>query len=364
MKNTKEKNQDIQVVRAIAIGMVIVQHARNRLPTPSWYHEIFSHAAFWSGVDIFLAISGFLICKTFLRDLRLGSNKRIAMKNFWIRRLGRLYPALFFWSLVSIAISFFTQSVDFAIPEKIAKSAFTALLGVSNIYWVECFQTGQIMVSCGSPDFNGVTWSLSLEWQLYALTTLLLFYLGKIRALLVMLCLAVLMSFFSAPSFSYMWALRLQAFTLGALIYIFADKQKEFNIGEFNPWIARFMCAAGCTICIISPVKLPQPFLIPVLAIGASLCLLSSLSGTAYSRTAISKGLAWIGERSYSIYLCHLPMILIAREITARTVGLNVTFWSVIFATTLALILILATANMSYLLIELPFQRITWKKNN
>jgi peptidoglycan/LPS O-acetylase OafA/YrhL len=55
-------------------------------------------------------------------------------------------------------------------------------------------------------------------------------------------------------------------------------------------------------------------------------------------------------------------MILIAREVTARTFGLNVTFSSVLFATTLALVLILSAGHFSYRFVELPIQRRMQKK--
>lgn len=106
-----KKNMDIQALRAIAIIMVILQHYRNRLPSPEWYTQSFNYVSYWTGVDIFLAISGYLMCKTLSRDINKGGSTTDAFIGFFKRRLFRLFPCLLLWGVLSIILSLFFQSV-------------------------------------------------------------------------------------------------------------------------------------------------------------------------------------------------------------------------------------------------------------
>jgi len=351
------KNDDIQCLRAIAILMVIMQHYRARLPTPDAYFRMFEYFGFWSGVDVFFAISGFLICQTFLRDVHSAPSRRKAVASFWKRRFARLFPAFALWAVLSVGAAFVARSYPGAEPARIAVGAGMALIGLSNLYWVNCVQA--TAAACGSADFNGVTWSLSLEWQLYALLTTLILLIGKRWAVAVMLCIGLAMSVLDAPSFSYPWALRVQAFALGALVYlVFAPASDALPRIAMPRWLAFIGLVTGILICTIAPANLPQPFVLPTIALGASICLLSSLRGDAFSGLAPASPLVWIGERSYSIYLCHLPLILIIREIMLRTTGLEPTVENVMLAVVGSAVLIGVASNLSYCRIELPFQRL------
>jgi peptidoglycan/LPS O-acetylase OafA/YrhL len=349
------KNNDIQCLRAIAIVLVVMQHMRARLPTPEWYATLFTHVAFWPGVDIFFAISGFLICKTLLRDLENGPSKREALAGFWLRRVVRLLPTATFWCIASVAISFFTKSVVGAEPAKVALSAATGILGISNGYWAMCVQAASN--ACGSADFNGVTWSLSLEWQLYSLLTILVCAAGRRWAAAMLLSAAVVMAFFPGPSFSFIWAFRLQAFTLGVIAFLLYERSPRIA-ATVPPALSLTMLIAGITLCLTAPVVLPQPFVLPLIAVGAGLCLAAAVPGQMFSNFGIAAPMRWVGERSYSIYLCHLPMILVTREIASRANGLQPSSTNVMQAFILFICLLVVASEISYRMIEIRFQHL------
>ncbi|TCK96549.1 acyltransferase [Paraburkholderia sp. BL9I2N2] len=355
-----EKNNDIQCLRAVAILLVLIQHYRNRLPTLPGYGRLFDHFAFWPGVDIFFAISGLLICHSFLRDKRLATSRREALATFWTRRWGRLFPTVLFWSIASVCISFFIVSSPDVEPTKIAVGAATAVAGVSNAYWVYCAQ--HLGANCGNADFNSVTWSLSLEWQLYAVLTALICMVGRRWAVAAMLIFAAIMSTFSAASFSTMWAFRMQAFSLGALTFLLLQKNGALPVISMPRALAIALLLAGIFVCISAPIHVPQPFVLPTIAVGAIMCLLSSLTGTAFSQWSLGAPIIWLGQRSYSVYLCHLPMIIVTKEIVAHTIGPALNAQNVIIAATIAGCLVFVSAELSYRFIELPFQRIVGKK--
>ena len=353
------KNNDIQCLRALAIILVIAQHYRNRLPTPEWYALLFRHFGFWSGVDIFFAVSGFLICKTFLHDLDQANSFPVAAKRFWLRRAIRLMPALVFWSGFSVALTLITMSAVEADTLKVLISAAISLIGLSNVYWSHCFQTD--ISACGNPDFNGITWSLSLEWQLYALLTMLLYVLGRRFAIILMLGFSLIMSTLQAHAFSYAWSFRMQAFTLGALIFIISSKDCRFRALHVSLISSRIMLLSGMLLCIMAPKSVPQPFVLPAIALGAAFCLVSALNGDSYSKSRLARPFIWIGERSYSVYLCHLPLILITREIMSRTMGLQATDANMLTAIFISGSLISISSAISYRLIEQYFQKVFGK---
>lgn len=67
--DSQDKNLDIQVLKAIAIIMVTIQHYRNRQPSPEFYLSTFKDVTYWASVDIFFAISGYLMCKSILKEI-------------------------------------------------------------------------------------------------------------------------------------------------------------------------------------------------------------------------------------------------------------------------------------------------------
>jgi peptidoglycan/LPS O-acetylase OafA/YrhL len=71
---------DIQGLRAIAVGGVVLFHVR-----PGWFPGGFV------GVDVFFVISGFLITGSLLREA--ATSGTVQVLKFWARRIRRLMPA-------------------------------------------------------------------------------------------------------------------------------------------------------------------------------------------------------------------------------------------------------------------------------
>lgn len=343
------KNEDIQVLRAIAIVMVVLQHYRGRLPTPDWYQEMFHHVSFWAGVDVFFAISGYLIYRTFSRDMTRAESKLGALQEFGKRRLQRLYPACLMWVAISILLAFMLTTAPNGDPWPVIKSGIAGLTGWSNLYYVMCVPD---YVACGNGDFNGVTWSLSAEWQFYAVISATMLMIGRHKAVVVLLTLAVIMSAFPAPQWSFFWAFRPLAFMLGALIAMLTENRRSVLPKSVN----RLLLVTGVATALLAPIHVPQPFVVPAISLGGALCLISALGGRSYSGQ-LSIIAQWIGERSYSIYLCHLPVILVVREVLTRTLGTEVTPLNVSVAMVSSIAAIAITAGVSYKYIELRFQK-------
>ena len=81
MKKEKKYIAGIDGLRAIAVLMVFAYHLK--LP--------FANGGFL-GVTVFLVLSGFLITRSLLPEIE--KTNTINLKNFWIRRIRRLLPAI------------------------------------------------------------------------------------------------------------------------------------------------------------------------------------------------------------------------------------------------------------------------------
>ena len=116
---------EIDGLRAIAVGLVIIYHAEIS------YNNFNLFKGGFIGVDIFFVISGYLITSIIFKEL-ITTNS-FSFKFFYERRVRRILPVLIFISLVSIPISWLCLSpiafVDFS------KSVLYSLGFSSNLYF-------------------------------------------------------------------------------------------------------------------------------------------------------------------------------------------------------------------------------------
>lgn len=345
-----KKNIDMQCLRAIAVIMVVMQHYKVRLPTTQSYVDMFNTLSLWTGVDVFFALSGFLIYKSINSELAKNQTRKAAAISFSEKRVRRLVPALVLGLFFSISVSSVAFSSENHDPLKITAGALMALLGVSNFYWLACI--GDILSYCGNPDFNGVTWSLALEWQLYAATCILICALGNRKAIAIALAASLLLSIWPAPSFSILWVTRSLAFFLGCAIGM-VSAGRDFSLPRPVSLCALLI---GLALCTLSPIYASKSFTLLFIGIGGAFCLISSMSDTLFIRKNVITSLfTWIGDRSYSVYLLHLPCILLAREVLSFA-GINQNNWIGILAgLTISITLIATTSNVSYKFVEQRF---------
>ena len=170
---------DINLLRAIAVSSVVIYHS-----------EIKLFDAGFLGVDLFFVISGYLISNIIISDL---NNNQFKFKNFYIRRIKRIIPAL-----LSVLL-FTTPFAYYLLPTfeyiSYAKSVFASLFFYSNFY----FNNLDFYNSSGAELMPLLhTWSLAVEEQFYILFPLFLFLIFRInkKILLKSLILLLIISFF------------------------------------------------------------------------------------------------------------------------------------------------------------------------
>jgi peptidoglycan/LPS O-acetylase OafA/YrhL len=352
-------NLEIEFLRAIAILMVIFLHLPVLFPG--------MNLGQWSGVDLFFCISGFVISRSFQqsfdRAVDEGRWKKAALA-FWIRRLFRLAPSAWLWLAIMVTGAFVYNRAGRFGPSDGSGSLESA-------FYFLTFSTNFAFAS-GIMKTNEFLWSLTLEDQFYfVFPFFLLLFRGNWRWATLLLLIAVqaipdrLYRTGDIPSL--LWATRLDALMWGCLIYQFS---RTALYRKMAPTFFRFpvvaLAVSGLLIwCLI---VIPKGTLGPwlgyrvesqVALVSAALVFLASYDrGYALPLAGPFKTVfAWIGARSYGLYLIHLPVFGIFTETVLRyspLFGEHISqryFYAIGFA---ALLTLFAELNFRY--VETPMR--------
>ena len=143
-------------LRAIAVMAVLFYHLQFPWALGGYF-----------GVETFILISGYLITSLLLEDYR--ANGRINLKEFWLRRIRRLWPAL--WLLlagvVPLAYTLAPQSV-----QRLREDVPAAIFYITN--WLYIWREIPYFERHASPPLLQHLWSLAMEEQFYLFWPLLL----------------------------------------------------------------------------------------------------------------------------------------------------------------------------------------------
>ena len=326
----------------MAVSLVVLAHA-----------EVPGFAGGFIGVDVFFVLSGYLISAMLFAEH--AHSGRIAMARFYARRLRRLLPALLAMMAFTTAAATWLLSQDEA-RAMLASTPFAASW-TSNLFFA--LRTLDYFDELGARDLFLHTWSLGVEEQFYLIWPPLLGAvlwlstrgvrpLAALAALTLLGMLACVVWTQLAPIHAfYLMPARIWQFALGACVF-FACGREHRQLGRQTAAIA---LGCGLTAIVASALlfdtSTPYPgpnALAP--SIGAALVI---AAGTAGLRNPLADArLVWIGDRSYSIYLWHWPVL---------TLGAALGFDHQAAETGALLLVTLLLAMLTYRLIELPF----WK---
>jgi peptidoglycan/LPS O-acetylase OafA/YrhL len=331
-----EFRNDINGLRAIAVLAVVFYHA-----------ELGVLDGGWLGVDIFLVISGYLISNIIISELNLGI---FSFRNFYMRRIKRIIPGLFFALLLTIPFSYFLLSPK-AMTEYI-NSLISTIFFYSNYYF-----DNLIFYNAEPAGLMPLlhTWSLAIEEQYYLLFPVVAYFLFKNFKNHFFLIISTLtfVSLFSnslTQDFSkfYQLQFRVWELLLGVVLMIINSKYTIRHLEK----IGSFLILFSIMYFDSSNVNEIEPKIIALL--GVSLIILSNQKNTLLSKILSTKLLSTIGIISYSIYLLHQPLFSFFR------VYKNSKMQEVTQLEKFNLILILLVISyISWMLVEKQFQKKT-----
>ena len=359
MRDSSNHRTDIQSLRGLSVLAVVAFHAK----------ENFFQLGFL-GVDVFFVISGFVVTPLILRiftEPGIHGSPIVGLKTFYIRRFWRLAPALIASLTLSALGVFFLISVSE--HEKFALQGIFTLLIIGNLGAYKF--SGDYF----SPNPNPLvhTWSLSVEEQIYIfLPLLILVIMGgqkKLKKIIIplfsVLSLASFTSFLfpgimkpiylilgfpQAAQFSFYSTLdRTWQFTLGGLGY-FLFKNLELKTNRLI-MVLKLVSLIGLILILLAPVSIN----LKTASILASCCAFFVILLRSFEiipRFAI-QGFSWLGDRSYSIYLIHMPLLYIAKNSHVIDIGSDS---NRILQSTIAVAFSLLLGSISYTRIEKRFR--------
>ena len=354
------KNLDIEVLRAVAVLMILVDHLKFLAPWPGATDLVHTITSLWGGVDVFFAISGFVITSMFLRQPPAANFVAFAVP-FWIRRVYRIWPSALLWLAVMVLSAlFFNRSGAFgSIPGAIYDAA-TVVVQVANFHFYHCTQAAGGVGICG---VNTIYWSLSVEEQFYLVFPFLFFFVPRRHLPKLLLVFALVLTFLTRQPHSLLWWMRADALAWGALIAFFARTSTHRAL-EPSQLASRWR-AAGLTMFIVlliaafgtNSVVSFQTGVIAVLS-GLLVWVASYDKGYTCPEGRARRLLVWIGARSFALYLVHPFTFFGTRETMTRLFPGQVfdDDWLPLFlAVALGLTFLLAALN--YRLFENPMRK-------
>jgi len=297
------------------------------------------------GVELFFALSGFLITSLLLREWRTHGD--LDLPRFWARRLFRLVPALGVAVLLAIAVSWW-HGMELR-PAWIASALFygsNLVIAYAGVYPLGVLSH---------------TWSLGMEEQFYLLWPLLL--LGALRfgkrgvvvtaaALCVVPALLRLHTVASHPADPQLWLrvyfsphLRIDAIAVGCLAGAWLSERPAWGrtgaIGAGIAALAGALWLVGVALHAEIRTVVATPVLLSVTSLAAAAVVVASARLRPVAALLSFAPLVWVGRISYGLYLVHVIVFVALGD------------WSVWIRWLAAF----AVAVLSYALVETPFLR-------
>lgn len=325
MPTEKHYRADIDGLRAIAVLSVLLFHL-----------DITVFSGGFVGVDVFFVISGFLITRLIVEEIK--STNDFSFINFYIRRARRLLPAFLTVLIITTAIAVLLFSPHDL--ENFGASAFHSIFSISNIYfWREAgyFDAGIKL----NPLLH--TWSLGVEEQFYLVWPFVVLFFATrfgINSIIKVLIFVIISSlilnlafddsvvFYFSPNTTnqnlesiraamfYIGPFRNFELGIGALLVFFMHKRLGNNL------INELLFLIGLAFVIVPFFVFDEQTTFPsynalLPCFGTAMVIFAN--NPKYSGQILTNPLAvGIGLISYSLYLVHWPLIALYKYWTLQ----------------------------------------------
>lgn len=349
MSGEPGRHDGIDGLRAVAVALVVAYH----VGVP-WVPGGFV------GVDVFFALSGYLVTALLVREHDRDGG--VALGAFWARRARRLYPLS--WLVLAVVAVAGAAGVWDADQRRALPAATAAAFGqVAN--WWQGLSGGYLQAS-SAPSPLRHYWSLSVEEQFYLAWPLAVVATAAVarrrgwrpwRALgtvtVVGAAASVATGFFVDAQWAYLsTAVRAVALLAGALLAVawarWPLRGPRTLRGRTWVWVAALPAAA--VLAAVATTAHPEDRFLgrggfALVAVCSAAAVAAAVCGP-FRRALALAPLAWLGRRSYGVYLVHWPLVV------ALGPGRP---WPVVAAVVVPVSL--AAAEVLYRLVERPVVR-------
>lgn len=308
----------VDILRGLAIFFVLMNHVNMRLfladiPYTQGLPAQLVSSLVWNGqhgVQMFFAVSGFLITSTSLR--RWGTLPRVGVRDFYALRFARIAPLLLLL-LTVLTILHVAGLKDFVVP------ATTGGLGRALVAALT-FHINVLEARRGYlPGSWDILWSLSVEEMFYLFFPLICRLLGRGGWLITLLLVFVALGPLGRTVFAhgnevwqeYSYLGGMDAIALGCLTAIAISRT---TVPRATLWV---LSSVGTVLVLFSLGFSKQAEAwglgrggldMTVLAIGSCM-VIAAAAQTQWSSPRVLAPLIKLGQRSYEVYLTHMFVV-------------------------------------------------------
>jgi len=297
------KNRNIQFLRGLAIVLVLFAHGSVILvgEQAQGWDRLMQHVLPGVGVDLFFIISGFLMGATFLRK-QDGFELR-AVYRFYCKRIRRVLAPTWFWAAAVLLLALVEQGSG------IGPYGFDLLIGVATS---AAFFMANVFNGLHESDF-GYFWSIALEVQFYLFFPLLL----TLRRFFWPAVAAIILWFSAANPFEPAWLFRVNGLFIGLALWklstlaAFDEVQEQIrSLGTGRKALVALIAVLAAAV-LGSSLEPLESFRWTAVALILALCFTLVAFSEDVVFGVLSRPLEAIGNVSFSLYLCHIPVWLL-----------------------------------------------------
>lgn len=319
------RNQRIDFLRGVAILLVLILHfnisyhlaqsALDKVFSPGFIQAIARNGNY--GVTMFFVISGFLITSTSLE--RYGGFNKVDLIGFYLLRFARIMPCL----LLALSIIVLFDFIQIPIFENKADSTSMFLA----VFSILTFWHNILMQKLGYFNYClNILWSLSVEEIFYIAFPVICLLFKRMRFIIpfwisLMIIGPIYRSFNAHNEIValYGYFSCFDAIAMGCCAAVFAKKI------QFQGVFGRIIQYAAVLLIIIvylySGIMANIVIGVSLVAISTALLLIvanNSEDNTKKSMSNSQKIVCWFGKNSYELYLFHIIVLALMKEIYSR----------------------------------------------